>query len=87
MEFVEEPLVYLGKLMDAVNGISALHRLRDYEYAFISRSRESLVNVGYIHEFVFNKSVHALSYHAETLLDDFLKSTSDGHHLSYRLHG
>ena len=33
-----------------------------------------------------DKSVHALSYHAQTLLDNLFKGASDGHHLAYGFH-
>ena len=46
-----------------------------------------VIDVGDDKFLVFYKAVHPLPYHAKPFLDSFFKSTADGHHLTYRLHG
>ena len=48
--------------------------------------RMSLVQIGNHQFLVLYEAVHALAYHAKPLLDGFLESTADSHHLAYRLH-
>ena len=87
LQLVEEPLVNLGQFVYLVDGITLVHGLGDDEDTLVGRFAESLVDVVDFKLLVFHKTVHALSYHAQTLLDGFLKVAANGHHLAYRLHG
>ena len=86
LQLVKEPLVYLRKLVYLVYGVVAVHGLRDDEDAVVRRVAQSLVNVGYLEFLVLNEAVHALPYHAQTLLYGLLEVAADGHHLAHRLH-
>ena len=86
LQLVEEPLVYFSKVMYLVNSVTRTHSLRDYEDTFVGRFAESLVDIIDNKLLVFNETVHSLTNHTETFLDSFFESTSDSHHLTYRLH-
>ena len=73
--------------MYLVDGVTLVHGFRDDEHALVCRLTQCSVDVGYLKFLVLDKAVHALPYHAQTLLYGFLKVAADGHHLAYRLHG
>ena len=85
-ELVEEPAVNLGKLVQAVDGISFGKSLGYDEYATVGRRCERRLDVGYLHIAVAGKAVHALAYHTQALLDCLFKGTSYSHYLAHRLH-
>ena len=86
LEFLQEPLVDLGELVNLVDGISLVHRLGDDEDTLVGRLPQSTVDILDVQLFVRHEAMHALSDHTQTLLDGLLEGTTDGHHLSYRLH-
>ncbi len=86
LEFLQEPLVDLGEVVYLVNGIAGLHGLADDEDALVGWFVQCLVDVGHLQNLVLQEAVHALSNHAQTLLDGLFEGAADGHDLTYRLH-
>ena len=68
-----KPAVDLGKVGDALYGIALFERLGYGEYAKVGGVGEGLLQVVEPDVVVADKSVHALAYHAQTLLYDFFK--------------
>ena len=85
-ELVEEPAVNLGKLVYAVYGVALRESLGNSENAAVGRLAESGVEVVDRQLLVLHEAVHALPYHAEALLNSFLKSAADSHNLAHRFH-
>ena len=73
--------------MNLVDGVAGTHSLGDDEDALVGRLAQCLVNIGNLQFLVVNEAVHALTNHAETLLDNLLEGATDRHHLTYGLHG
>ncbi len=86
LQLIEEPLVYLGQVMYLVDGVSLVHGLGDDKDTLVRGLTERLVDIGNFQFLVLHKSVHALSDHAQSLLQGLLKVSSDGHHLADTLH-
>ena len=72
--------------MDLVDRVTGAESLADDEDTAVGRLVQRLVDIGNDQFFVFHEAVHTLADHAETFLDRLFESTSDRHHLSYRLH-
>ncbi len=72
--------------MDSVDGIAFGKGLFDHHDPHISGFRQFMVDVLNFHLMVAHKTMHALSDHADTLLDRLLKGASNGHHLTHRFH-
>ena len=65
LQFIEEPLVDLRQLVDALDGIfRQMHGLRDHKHTLIRRLPEGGVDIGDLQLLVLHESVHALSDHA-----------------------
>ncbi len=86
LELMQEPAVDLGKVMDAVYGVTVVERFFNHEYTLVGRGRERMLHIVDLNLLVVDKTVHALPYHAEALLDCLLEIAADGHHLTHRLH-
>ena len=86
LESLEEPHVDLGELLDALDGVTLLQGLSDGEDAQVGGVLQGVVEVVEAGVVVAHESVHALSDHAQTLLDHLLEGTSDRHDLAHRLH-
>ena len=86
LQLVEEPFVYLGQVVNLIDGITGTHSLRDDKDTFVGRLTQCLIDIGNDQFLIFHETVHALAYHAKTFLDSFFKGASDSHNLSYRLH-
>ena len=86
LQLLEEPAVDLRQLVDALDGVPVLQRVRDDEDALVGRMGERGVDVVDLELLVRDEAVHALSDHPQALLDHFLEVTADGHHLADRLH-
>ena len=86
-QLLQEPAVNLGELVNLVDGVAGTHSLGDDEDALVGRLAQCLVNIGNLQLLVVNEAVHALTNHAETLLDNLLEGATDRHHLTYGLHG
>ena len=86
LQLVEEPFVYLRKVMYLVDCITSVHSLRYDEYTLVSRFAKRCIDIFYLKFLILNKAVHALSYHAQTFLYSLFKVTSDSHNLTHRLH-
>ena len=72
--------------MNLIDRIASLHGLGDDKHTLVGRFAESLVDVINLNDLVFDKAVHTLTNHAETLLYCLLECSSDCHHLAHRLH-
>ena len=86
LEFFDEPRVNLGQFVDAVDGVAFLQSLSNGKDAEISRVRQFVVKVVELGVVVAHKTVHALTNHAESLLDEFFEGATDGHDFTHRLH-
>ena len=86
-QLLQEPTVNLGKLMYLVHGIACTESLGDNEYTLIRRFAEGFVDVRNDKLLVLYKTMHALTYHTQALLNGFLKGTANGHDFTHRLHG
>ena len=87
LQLLEEPAVDLGEVVNLVDGVASAHSLRDDEDALVSGLAQCLVDVGNLELLVLYEAVHALTNHAETLLDNLFEGATDRHHLTHRLHG
>ena len=86
-QLMQEPLVDLCQFVYLIDAVALEHGFGNDEDALVGRHTQSLVDVVDLQFVVFHKSVHALSYHAETFLDSFLKVAAYCHHLTHGLHG
>ena len=86
LQFLQEPLVDLGQVVNLVNGITLVHSLRDDEDTLVGWLLQGSVDVSDFQLLVLHEAVHALTNHTKTLLDSLLEVTTDGHHLTDRLH-
>ena len=85
-QLLTTPLVYLGQLVDLVNRISLVHGFGDDKHTLVGGFTQGRIDVGNLKFLILDKSVHPLSYHAETFLNGFFKIAPDGHHFANRLH-
>ncbi len=86
LQFFEEPLINLGQLMNIVNGVALMHSLWYHKDTLISRLAQSSINIVNLKLLVFNKAMHALTYHAQALLDGLFKVSTNSHYLAHRFH-
>ena len=86
LQLLQEPLVYLGQLMDLVYRITLVHSLRDDKDALVGWLAQGGIDIGNLQLLVFYKSVHALPYHTQAFLDSFLKIAANSHYLAHRFH-
>ncbi len=68
--------------MNAVDGVSFEQSLCDSENTLVGRLFQSVFKLGKVALVIADETVHALTDHAESLLDDFFECTSDSHHLA-----
>ena len=85
-EFVEEPFVDMGELVDAVDSVAGLERGRDREDSGVCRVLQGLVEILGLVRLVADEAVGALAYHPEAFLNRLLEVASYGHDLSDALH-
>ena len=83
---LQEPRVNLGELVDTVHGIAFFQCLCNGEDTQVGRILQFLVQIVKLGVVIAHESVHALTNHTETFLNQFLETTSDGHDFTYRLH-
>ena len=81
---VNEPLVYLGEVVDFVNCKAIGESVRNGKNPHIRRLGEFLLDV--VNVLVGNESVHALTNHPQTLLYCLLEGASYCHNFADRLH-
>ena len=86
LQAVQEPLIDFGKFIDTVYGVALAECLADSEQTLVGRLLECLVQIGKLDALVLNESVHALTDHTDTLLDNLLKAATYRHNLTYGLH-
>ena len=86
LELLEEPFVYLGQVMNLIDGISHGHCFSDDEDTLVGGFLERFVDIFNDKLLVFNETMHTLAYHAQTFLYGFFEGTTYGHHLTYALH-
>ena len=80
---LQEPLVNLGKLFDTVDGITLLKGLGDGKDAQVCGVGKLVVEVVEVQTLVAHEAVHALPYHTQTFLNEFLETAADRHYLAY----
>ena len=85
-EFADEPRIDFGEFVNAVDCVALLQRLRNRKNAEVGRVCEFVVEVGKLGVVVANKTVHTLSNHPQTLLNQFLEGAADGHNFAHRFH-
>ena len=86
LQLFDEPRVNLGQLIDAVNGIALFQSLSNSKDAQIGWIGEFFVKVVEFRVVVAHKAVHALTNHAESLLDKLLEGAANRHDFAHRLH-
>ena len=72
--------------MNLIYGISGTEGILNDENALVGRFAQSLVDIGNVECLVLDKAMHALPYHAQSLLDYLLKCAAYCHHLAHRFH-
>ena len=84
LELVQEPLVNLGELPDAVDRVALVeHRLADGKQALVGGARKRSVKV--VKRLGLEAGERRVD-HADGLLERLLKGAADGHHLADALH-
>ena len=86
VELLEEPAVNLRQFMDLVDGITLVESLFDDEDSLVGGCLECGIHIVNLQFVVSDESVHALSNHTQTLLDNLFEGASDGHHFAYGFH-
>ena len=86
LQLAEEPRVDLRQFENAVNSIPFLQGLSDGKHTQVGRMGQFIIQIIEFQTVIAYKTVHALSDHTQPLLDNLLKSTSDRHDFTNRLH-
>ena len=86
LQFLQEPFVNLGQLMNLVYRVICTHGFADHEDALVRRLTKGFVHVFYNQFLILYETMHSLTNHAQTFLNGFFESTSDSHHLAPRFH-
>ncbi len=86
LQSLKEPLVNLGQLLNAVDGVAFLQCLCDSKDAEVGGVGQCVVQIVELGVVVAHEAVHTLAYHAQTLLNHLLEGTSDGHDFAHGLH-
>ena len=85
-QFADKPRVNLGQFIDAFDRVTFFQCLCNGKDTQVSRIGQFIIQIGEAGVVIAYKSVHALSNHTQTFLDDFFKRTSDRHDFTHRLH-
>ena len=80
---LDEPLVYLRKLFNALYRVTFFEGLSEGEDAEVSGVSQFFVEVLELHMVVADEAVHALPYHSQALLKHFLEAATDTHNLAH----
>ena len=83
---LQEPLVDLRQFLDAVDGQTVFQCLCDGEDAEVGGMGQLVFYVVEARMVVAHEAMHALTDHAQTLLDHLLKAAADAHNLADGLH-
>ncbi len=86
LQFLQEPTVDFCQLVDALNRITFMQSLGKHEYAFVGRFFKSLIHIADFQVTIAHKTMHALAYHTQPLLNHLFECAADSHNLAYRLH-
>ena len=86
LQALQEPHIDLCQLLDALDGVTLFESLGDGKDTEVSRVSQLFVEVIELRMIVAHEAVHALSDHAQTLLDHLLKRAADTHNLAHGLH-
>ena len=86
LQLADKPRVYLGQVVDALDVIAFFQCLCDGEDAEVGRIGKLVIQIVEFRVVIAYKTVHALPDHAQALLDNLFKRTSDRHDFAYRLH-
>ena len=86
VELLQEPAVNLGEVVYLVDGITRGKGFLDDKDALVGGLTQGGIHVVNLEFLVINEAVHALAYHAQAFLNDFLEGAAYGHNLAHRLH-
>ena len=86
LQFLDEPRINFGQFVDAVDGVTLFQSLSDGEDTQVGWVGQLFVKVVELRVVVAHKTVHTLTNHTQTFLDEFLESATDGHDFTHRLH-
>ena len=86
LQSFKEPYINLGQFLDALNGIALFQSLGNSEDTQVGGVSQLVVEVVELSVVVAHEAMHALTNHAQTLLNHFLERATDTHYLTYRLH-
>ncbi len=85
-QLLQKPGVNFGELVYLFHGIAGPESFADDKDASVGGFAQGLVDVRNLQFFVFDKTVHALTYHAQALLDGFFEGSAYGHYFAHRFH-
>ena len=86
LQALQEPLVNLRQLLDALDGVTLFQSLCNGKDAQVGGVLQSIVQIVELCMVVAYETVHALANHAQTFLNHLLERATDGHDFAYRLH-
>ncbi len=86
LQTFDKPSVYLCQFVDALYAVTLFQSLCDSEDTEVCRVCKFFVKILELSVVIAYKSVHALTNHTETLLDEFFERTTYTHDLTDRLH-
>ena len=86
LQTLQEPVVDLRQLMNALHGVAFVHRLRNRKDTLVRRGFQRGIEVLDMQFFILRKAVHPLPDHTKAFLDRVFESAADGHHLAYGFH-
>ena len=82
-QLLQEPLIDLRQFVHLINGISGTESFGYDKNTLVRRFTERLVYIRDNKFLIFHETMHPLSYHTQTFLNGFFKSTADSHHFAY----
>ena len=82
-QLLQEPLIDLRQFVHLINGISGTESFGYDKDTLVRRFTERLVYIRDNKFLILYETMHPLSYHTQTFLNGFFKSTANSHHLAY----
>ena len=87
LQALQEPNINLSELLDMFHRVAFFQSLSNGEDTEIGRILQGVLKVIKLSVIVADKSMHALTNHAQSLLNHFFETASDTHDLAYGFHG
>ena len=87
LQLGEEPLVYLGEVVNLLYGVAEMKGFLHHEHTLVGGGFKGCIHIINFQFVIADKAVQTLSNHAETFLDGLFEGASNCHHFAHRLHG